>query len=483
MALPTTDPEWVTWLSLRHDAEKDRLREYNSLYEGTAPLMYMNPELLAEVGDRISPVSLGWPMIAVDPLEERLDLLAFRYTDNGNDVDDAGDDLDDEALVGDENLRRVWVDNDLPAESSLAHLDALVMTRAFSCVGINEDDADVPLVSMESPLEMYADIDPRNRQIRAALRRWSDQQSLTRLPENYATLYLPDENIYYEGSNPGAWKETGRNVHNYGRVMVSQITNRSRLANQYGRSELTPPLLSLSNAANKIATDMMVGSEFHAFPLRALFGVGPEDLVDQDGNRVSALKAIMGKLLAIGAVDGAAVKAHEFAASSLTNFHDSLNQLAHHAAGLLGLDAHEFGFSTENPASAEALRARETRLVKRAERKQVAFSAGWRRTMSLVRQVQEGGAIDPRTKRLEVIWRDAATPTRAQAADAATKLLTARITTKRQAREDVGYTPGQIRRMEADDEAEAQRSPVAALARGLSDQRVIPDDGPVDPAA
>jgi hypothetical protein len=34
---------------------------------------------------------------------------------------------------------------------------------------------DVPLVTVESPLEMFALIDPRTRQVRAALRRWTDE--------------------------------------------------------------------------------------------------------------------------------------------------------------------------------------------------------------------------------------------------------------------------------------------------------------------
>jgi len=462
--LPDTELGWVEHLSHRHDAELRDLRDLNDLYEGTAPLHYLHPEVQRELGNRIKAVSLGWPMLAVDPLEERLDVIGFRYPEDDDDPDASPEEL--ASYAGDRNLQRVWAENDLAEESQLGHLDALVMRRAYACVGTNENAPDIPLTTVESPLEMYADIDPRTRQPRAALRRWEDHaDSLVRLPERYATLYLPDVTVWYERGKEG-WQETGRDEHGLGEVPVAPLTNRARLSDRYGRSELTPSLLSLSHAANKIATDMMVTAEGHAIPLRAIFGVGPEDLVDEQGNRMSALQVIMGKLLAVPTEDGdgSKIQPHEFSASSLTNFHDTLDQLAKRVAALIGLPPTMMGVTTENPASADAIRAAEARLIKRAERKQVPLGGGWRRWARLVRRFQDGD-WDPRAKRIEVIWRDPATPTRAQAADAALKLLTEGAITRRQAREDMGYTPGQIRRMEAEELAEAERDPIAELAR------------------
>lgn len=453
MALPQSDQEWISELASRHDAELPQLRELNCLYEGTAPLHYLHPDVLREVEDRIQAVALGWPMLAVDPLEERLDVLGFRYPED----DQQGvDPVELASLAGDRNLQRVWQECDLDEESQLGHVDSLVMKRAYIAVGSNEDDADTPLVTLESPLEVYGDIDPRARGTRAALRRWTDRGSLVREPAQYATLYRPDATIWYD-YGPQGWREIGRDEHRLGVVPIVPLTNRARLADRYGRSELTAPLLSLSHAANKIATDMMVAAEFHAIPLRAIFGIGPDDLQDADGKRMSALQVIMGRLLAVeGDGSGNDVKPHEFTASSLANFHATLDQLAKHASALLGLDPGNFGITASNPASADSIRAREARAIKRAERKQRAFGGAWEQAMRLVLRFQEGD-WDPAAKRLETIWRDASTPTRAQAADAAVKLLTEGAITRRQAREDLGYSPGQIQRMEAEDQAETDR--------------------------
>lgn len=464
MALPDTELGWVEHLARRHDTDLPVLRELNDLYEGTAPLHYLHPEILREVGERIQAVSLGWPMLAVDPLEERLDVLGFRYPeDDEPDPDVPAEELASQAA--DANLMRVWQDNDLDEEAQLGRLDALVMKRSYLTVGTNEDDADTPLVTVESPLEMFADIDPRTRQPRAALRRWADDvDSLVRLPQEYATLYLPGVTVWFD-KGPQGWREQGRDDHRVGEVLVTPLTNRARLADRYGRSELTQPLLSLSHAANKVASDMMVAAEFHAIPLRALFGIGEDDLVDDKGNKLSALQVIMGRLLTLEGVEAGEVKPYEFAASNLSNFHDTLTQLAKHATALVGLPPTAFGVVTDTPASAEAWRAAEARLIKRAERRQTALSGSYERMNRQVRRLQDGD-WDPAARRLETIWRDPATPTRAQAADAVAKLFGGEpVITKRQAREDLGYTPGQVRRMQAEDDAEAERDPVREIVQ------------------
>lgn len=460
MALPDTDLEWVDWLSRRHDAEKPELEMLDRYYEGTQPLTYMHPEILREVADRIRPVVIAWPQLVVDSVEERLDVEGFRLPD-----EDAADD----------DLWRVWQANDLDETSQQGHIDALVMRRAYACVGTNEADADTPLVTVESPLEVYADIDPRTRRVRAALRRVAEEDSTVRVNEQYATLYLPDRTVWYRWR--GSWVEEGRDEHGLGAVPVVPLVNRPRLRaarysattqtlrTQYGRSELDA-VLPLSDAANKMATDMMVAGEFVAIPLRGLFGIGPDDMEDEQGNKLTALQAIMGRLLTLKDTEA---KAFEFAAAQLSNFHGSINQLARLVASIAGLPPDYLGLATDNPPSAESRLAGEIRLIKRAERKQRAFGGSWEQVMRLVRRFQSGD-WDPRLRRLETDWRNASTPTVAQRADAAIKLYTAPagqtpIVPLRQTREDLGYTNGQIARMEEEDQREADRDPLAALAR------------------
>jgi hypothetical protein len=453
VSLPTDEQGWVNYLARRHDAEMAELEMLDRYYEGTQPVSYMHPEILREVADRIRPVIIAWPQLVVDSVEERLDVEGFRLPD------------EEEA---DDDLWRVWQSNDLDETSQLGHVDALVMRRSYVVVGTNESDPDTPLVTVESPLEVFHDVDPRTRKVRAALRRVGEEDIAGGVLQRYATLYLPDVTVWYQWD--GGWKETNRDQHKLGEVPVVPLVNRARLRAarrstqtgvvrlRYGTSELAP-ILPLSDAANKLATDMMVAGEFVAIPLRGLFGIGPEDLVDEQGNRLTALQAIMGRLLTIADTEA---KAFEFAASQLSNFHGAVEALARLVASIAGLPPHYLGISTQNPASADAIRSAESRLVKRAERKQRAFGGAWELVMRLVRRFQSG-EWDPRLARLETIWRDASTPTVAQAADAVVKKHAEGIITTRQAREDLGYTDAQIARMEADEEAAARRDPLQQL--------------------
>jgi hypothetical protein len=61
---------------------------------------------------------------------------------------------------------------------------------------------------------------------------------------------------------------------------------------------------------------------------------------------------------------------------------------------------------------------------------------------------------------METIWRDPATPTIAQAADRASKLVSSNVIDAEQAQEDLGYSPTQMSRM-AERKAAAPPPPAA----------------------
>ncbi|MGE5828827.1 MAG: phage portal protein, partial [Micromonosporaceae bacterium] len=146
MALPETDAEWVARLSQIHDSQLPRLKALNDEYELLSPRSYMHPEILKEIGDRLEQVVIAWPQLVVDSVEERLDVEGFRLPDQAE---------------ADDDLWRVWQENNADETSQQGRVDALVMGRSYMCVGANEADPDTPLITFESPLEMYADIDPR----------------------------------------------------------------------------------------------------------------------------------------------------------------------------------------------------------------------------------------------------------------------------------------------------------------------------------
>jgi hypothetical protein len=455
--------DWLKHLIGCHDKEMSELKRLNSYYEGKQPLSYMAPELQAELQETVRQVVINWPRLVVDSVEERLDVEGFRFPGEP---------------AADDELWRIWQANDMDTQSQQGHLDALIMGRAYVVIGTREDDEKTPLITVESPLDMFAEFDPRTRVIRAAVRRWREEGEGGAKIE-HATLLLPDATSFWV-QEKGEWvedPELERDDHEIGEVMVEVLANRPRLKCPNGVSELMD-VIPVSDAACKVATDMMVSAEYHATPRRVAFGFGEEDFVDSEGRRVSAFSRIIGRMWATEKnrkEDGADVI--QFSEASLSNFHDTINQLATLVASLAGLPPHFMGHATDNPASADGIRSAETRLVKRSERKQRGNGGTWERVQRKVLRIRDG-AWDPRSRSLETIWRDASTPTVAQKADAAVKLFQAGIVPKRQTREDLGYTQAQIERMEELDEQAAQD----AMQRIMSGDLAALEAGPKPPS-
>lgn len=435
------------------DALSNGYNQMDAYYRGLQQLDQLGLAIPPELRKFV--VVVNWPRLGVDAVEERLDIDGFRYPGK--------DQADDE-------LARVWQANDMDEQSQLAHLDAMVFARSYACVGSNEEDSQTPLITVESPREMYASVSPRTKQVQAAVRRtFMEDPSVTgQLIPDSATLYLPNVTIWLSWSQQGGeWSEVDRNEHNLGQVPVVPIVNRARIGDAYGTSEMAD-VIPLTDAACRAMTNLQVAQETHAVPQRGVLGATKGDFVDADGNQLAAWQAYFGAVWALGNENA---KTFQFDPSDLKNFETVMNLYARQVASLTGLPPHYLGFTTDNPASADAIRSSEARLVKRCERKQRPFGGSWEQVMRLVRRLQTG-SDDLEALRLETLWRDPATPTVAQRADAVMKLASTTVgghpvMPLEMAREQLGWSPGQMERARRLD-AEAASDPLMqALLREL----------------
>lgn len=426
------------------DAQQTNLTLLDQYYEGVQPLQYMVPALQEELGDRITQLVINWPRLGVDAYETRLDVEGFRMPG---------------AAAADDELWRVWQANGLDEVSQQAHLEALIMGRSYVIVGVNELDNTTPLITVEHPLQVITEQDPRTRQVTAGVKVWTDLEEV-----RHATLYTPTQDIRFV--EDGEWTQQEVVGHGRGMCSVVPMVNRPRMLNPLGTSELAD-VIPIANAANKLATDMMISAEFHAMPRRAWFGMTEDDFTDEQGNALGVWSRVAGREWATALRKGAEADVEQFPEAELSNFHNSLKLLAQVACQVLALPPHYMQFAGSNPASADAIRSSESQLVKRVERKQRAFGGSWEQVMRLASLVA-GQGENPELLRLETIWRDASTPTVAQKADAAVKLYSQGISTLRQTREDVGYTDTQIKLMEDQDAEALANDPVGALARDLA---------------
>jgi hypothetical protein len=464
--MPMSPAEMLVHLDGKLLRAQRELRRLDAYYQGLQPLRFLAPELRAEFGDRLSEVVINWPEMVADAYEARLDLTGFRMpesTSNGMDVDEA-----------DADLWRILQDNDMDLQSQQAHLESIAQGRSYAIVGargaLEDGPADVladpfdgatdsPLITVEHPMQCITEDDPRTRNPVAGLKRWKDSDHVNR-----ATLYMPDATRHYVWARK--WVLSDVDEHGLGVVPVVPLVNRARLLHKNGRSEFES-IVPIADAANKMATDMMVSGEIHAMPRRWVLGMGPEDFKDQDGNPVSPFEQIAGRIWGSKSKPGD-VSVGTFPETDLAVFHSTLRVLAQLAAQLAALPPHYMSFTTDNPASADAIRSSEAGLVKRVERKQTGLGSDWRRVLAIGLLVRDGDGWDRRILRAKTIWRDASTPTVAQAADAAVKKFQAKITTLRQSRIDLGYAPEEIRRMEDEDAAQLASDPLSVIARGVN---------------
>jgi len=413
----TTAPTLITLQGLNDDEQAigNRLtmqlqkcwsanKEAQDFYEGKmkprTPAISVPPKM------RYIETVLGWPGIVVDVLEERLDFEGW-----------VAPEVEDSYGLGD-----IFDANNLQVESGLAHLDALMYGISFIKVGSarEDDDAD-PLVTVESPLTTTALYDFRRRRISSAYTYIPGEDEGT---AGGYVLYLPHVTITVDKEG----KVEDRDQHNLGRVPVARLTNRARTERDNGRSEITRPIRALTDSAVRTILGMEVNREFYSAPQRYLLGGEESMFEDASGNKISSWEAVMGRVWNIPKdEDGDKPEVGQFPANSPAPYLDQVKGLAQMVAAEAALPESYLGFSHDNPTSADAIRAGEARLIKRAERRQLMFSLAWMEVARLALLVRDGGKLPDEFLKTKAMWRDAATPTRSAAADEAVKLVGATI--------------------------------------------------------
>ena len=373
-------------------------------YDGKTRLKDLGISLPPQM--RLIDTVLGWPGTVVDALEERLD---FEGWDS-------------------KELDLIFQTNDLDVSSSTAHLDALIFGTSFITVTSGREGEPDVVVSVVSPNDMVVTRDNRTGRVIEACQ-YIDGEDGER-----AVLYREMDTVWlYEQS--GEWYVDRVDDHELGRVPVAQFVNRPRASKTNGRSEITPAVRSLTDSAMRTLVGAEVAREFYAVPQRYLMGAPESFFLDEDGNPRGAWDAMMGKILAIERDEetGDVPTVGSFAANSMSPFFEQLRELAKQVAAEGAVPNGYMGFSSDaNPSSADAIRMTENRLVKRAERRQAMFGKAWTEVARLILMVRDGrpfSALTDEELAIRPLWRDAATPTRAAAADEVVKMISAGVYT------------------------------------------------------
>ncbi|MFI6819731.1 phage portal protein [Micromonospora sp. NPDC050187] len=471
MALTDDERRLLGKLQIKVGRAERRNRLMEAYYEGEQRVEQLGLAIPPELRRFLT--IAAWPGTWADEIAARTTLEGFELPD---------------ATEADEQLWRIWQANGLDAESKLGQLDAIVRGSSFLVIGAGDADtpdapspeggdddrersAEIPLISVESADEMAVELSPRTRQPIAGAKFYTDDGTAK------ATLYQPRATVWLERRN-AQWVEVDRDEHDLGVVPVVPLVRGARLSRRDGRSIFTR-IIGLTDAAARALTNGQVATEALAVPQRFAAGMKPEDFRDKDGNLLPTWEAYFG---AVWATQNPDAKFGSFSAADLANFDTIVSLYAKLVSGVSGLPMRYLGQATTNPPSAEGILADESRVIKQVEDFQTALEAAYERAMKIAVRIRDG-RWDPRMEQLETQWRSAATPTRAQAADYAVKLVQQKIIPREAAWVDLGYSAARRKKLAALFAAEEARDPSRLIARELGRGRNGLTDADVDDQA
>ncbi|OBG43005.1 phage portal protein [Mycolicibacterium fortuitum] len=411
-----------------------RYADLDRYYQGKQPLAFLSPEAKVALGNRFGIMSSNIPRLAVTALAERLRLTGF---------------------AGDAALWADWVRNDLDQTSGVAHREALLLGDSYVIVWA--DKLGRPQVTVESAKQVAVLTDPGSRQVYAGIKRWED----TNLKTTEAVMYLRDRIIRLRADQQGAVANGFKTIEEIpnplGVVPVVNLRNTDRIVGDWGGSEIDD-LKPLVDALNKSLADMMVTSEYVGRPRRWATGIEltEEPVLDDDGNPVldDDDQPVMREVNPIPEGHRAMISENDQAkfgqlqSADLGGYEASVRVILGQIMAVSTLPAHYVGVFTDNPASADALRAAEASLTARAEARQATFGRAWEQVARLMIAVRDGsdpGLIDD----IRVQWADAATRSVAQEADAVVKLFQAGLLPASYALGKLGYSDDEIAKIAA----------------------------------
>lgn len=419
---------------------------------------YRGMQVITDLGIAVPPelaglrTLVGWPRIAVDPLVYRLRADGFRVPD-ATDVDT--------------DIADMLAANRFGGEQTLAFKDALVKGRGFFTVGSSLEGEEFPTICVESPLNMSVLYDVRSLKPNSALQTyWVDGQ-------RHAALYLPSQTIHMsQDDTTQGWEVTDRDEHNFGLVPVVRIANEPESDRRDGASEITPEIMSITDAACRTLLGLEVAREFYSVPQKYILGATESDFQNADGTPKTAWSTYVSHILALENDEEGNVKAvGQFQAYDPSVFVKVVEMYASQMAGLIGAVPQDLGLYTQgNPTTMDAYQAAEDRRNRYARHKQDIFTPALVDTVKMGLRFMHGGEVPDKYRHLGVDWMPPQMLDIAKETDAMVKQVSAGIVPAISdvVQKRLGYTPVERQQIEQDRDADQGASFLQDVAHSLT---------------
>lgn len=318
-----------------------RYKQYDEKYRDKSLGLTIPPELRIQYQ-----AVLGWCARAVDALADR---LVFREFAEDNFA-----------------LNEIYSMNNPDTLFDSAVLSALISSCCF--IYISPDVDKMPRLQIIDGANATGIIDPITGLLLegyAVLSRDDQGHPLTEAYfEPYTTTYTRIE----KGSTV-----TDQVVkHKAPYPLLVPIIHRPDAMRPFGRSRITRSAMYFQAAAKRTLERADITAEFYSFPQKYVVGLS------QDAEQLDTWKATISSMLQFEKdADGDTPKLGQFTQPSMSPFTEQLKTLAAGFAGETGLTLDDLGFVTDNPSSAEAIKASHETLRVAARKAQRNFGSGF----------------------------------------------------------------------------------------------------------
>lgn len=286
--------------------------------------------------------SLGWCAKSVDSLADR---LIFRDFSNDN-----------------FGLNEIFRMNNPDIFFDSAVLSALISSCCF--VYIAEDNYGNPLLQVIDGENATGIIDPVTGMLRegyATLKRDNRGKATT---EAY---FIAGATVIYEN---GELDEVYTNNAPY--PLLVPIINRPDAKREFGHSRISRTCMDLQYSAMRTIKRSEISAEFYSFPQKWVVGTDP------DREPMEKWKAAMSAMIEFSKDDeGNKPEIGQFSQQSMAPHTEQLKMFASLFAAETGLTMDDLGFVTDNPSSAEAIKASHENLRLIARKAQRTFGSGF----------------------------------------------------------------------------------------------------------
>lgn len=258
------------------------------------------------------------------------------------------------------NLEQIFQMNNADIFFDSAILSALISSCCF--VYISEDETGFPRLQVIDGYDATGVIDPVTNLLKegyAILEKDKHgKASLEAYFETGKTTFYPKDSSPYsiENSAPAP--------------LLVPILYRPDARRPFGHSRISRAMMALTEGAVRTVKRSEISAEFYSFPQRYALGT------DSDREPLDKWRATLSTLLEISKDDdGDKPTVGQFTQQSMQPYMDQIRTFASLFAGESGLTMDDLGFVSDNPASAEAIKASHESLRVLAEKAQRTFGS------------------------------------------------------------------------------------------------------------